>query len=257
MYTNDNKTAFYSAWKRLISAYLISFALSFVAGVFFTKGLNIAPEIILGFSTKRLAVAFPLLERGAAMGIDKGILIFIWNSLGSLLTVSFLYTAQLFNPQHISLFPQNIRKAFCGRKRMKMFCFLPGCLKIENESLRRLYVWLMIPLLGMILLGLESGLTVSTSTYIFGSYLIGFISLIPHGIVEIPTISLAGATAFAAHLLIKDRARANSTNEIFEIVEKYKNEVPLLKIILIILCCLFTAGLIEGHITQNILDTLL
>lgn len=257
MFTDDNKSLFYRGWKRLIFAYLISFILSFAAGVFCIKGLKIAPETILGLSTKRLSYAFPIFETGTAMGIDSGILIFVWNTLGALFTISFLYTAQLFNPHHITLFPQTIRKAFCGRKRMKMFCFLPGCLKIENESLRRLYVWLMIPWLGMILLGIESGLTVSTSTYIFGSYFIGFVSLIPHGIIEIPTISFAGATAFSAHLLIKKQARANRTDEIFATVERYKDEVPLQKIILIIVSCLLLAGLIEGHITQTILDALL
>ncbi|MBU0961752.1 MAG: hypothetical protein KKD01_10535 [Proteobacteria bacterium] len=257
MFNKNNKSLFYSAWIRLIFAYLISFVISFAAGIFFIKGLNIAPEIIWEFSTKRLSYAFPILETGAEMGIDRGILIFIWNTLGALLTISFLYTAPLFNPHNIGLFPQHIRKAFCGRKRMKLFCFLPGCLKIEDESLRRLYVWLMVPWLGMILLGIESGLTVSTSTYMFGSYFIGFVSFIPHGIIEIPTISLAGAAAFSAHLLIKEKARGNMTKEIFETIDSYKAGLPLQKIILIVITSLLLAGWVEGHITQKILDTLL
>lgn len=138
---------------------------------------------------------------------------------------------------------------------MKILCFLPGCLKIEEESIRRLYVWLMIPWLGMIFLGIESGLTVSTSIYICGSYFIGFVSLIPHGIIEIPTISFAGAVTFSVHLLIKEKAKGNMTGEIFENVESYKNELPLQKIILIVICCLLLAGLVEGHITPKILDT--
>jgi len=242
---------------RLIFAYLVSFILSFATGVFFIVFLRISPETIFEISTKRLSIAFPIFESGAKLGIDEGILLFIWNTLGALVTVSFLYTASLFNPRNISLFPQSIRKAFCGTRRMKLLCYLPGCLKIEEESLRRLYVWLMIPWLGMILLGIESGLTVSTSAYIFGSYFIGFISLIPHGIIEIPTISFAGAATFSAHLLIKEKINIEMTNEIFNDVENYKNKVPLIKIILIIIFCLFIAGLIEGHITEKILDALL
>ena len=248
---------FYSAWARLIFAYLISFALSFAVGIFFIIILRISPETIFEFSTKRLSYVFPVFETGAELGIDAGILLFVWNILGSLATISFLYTAPLFNPHNISLFPQCIRKVFCGRKKMKILCFLPGCMKIKEESLRRLYVWLMIPWLGMILLGIESGLTVSTSTYIFGSYFIGFVSLIPHGIIEIPTLSFAGAVTFSAHLLIKEKIRENMIGEIFEKVESYKNEVPLRKIILIVILCLLIAGLVEGHITQKILDTLL
>lgn len=257
MFNKNNKSLFYNAWARLIFAYFVSFALSFAVGIFFIKILRIAPETIFEISTKRLSYVFPVFEKGEELGIDRGILLFFWNTLGSLVTISFLYTAPLLNPQNISLFPQSIRKVFCGRKRMKILCFLPGCLKIEEESLRRLYVLLMIPWLGMILLGIESGLTVSTSTYIFGSYFISFVSLIPHGMIEIPTISLAGAVTFSAHLLIKEKAKGNLIGEIFGNVERYTNEVPLQKIILIVIFCLLIAGLVEGHITQKILDSLL
>ncbi len=257
MFNKNNRALFYKAWTRLIFAYLISFIISLAAGIFFIKGLRIAPETLLEISTKRLSYVFPIFETGAEMGIDGGILLFIWNTLGALFTISFLYTSSLFNPHNIGLFPQNIRKAFCGRKRMKLFCFLPGCQKIENESLRRLYVWLMIPWLGMLLLGIESGLTVSTSTYLFGSYFIGLVSFIPHGIIEIPTITFAGAVTFSAHLLIKEKARGNRTDEIFETIEKYKNEISLQKSVLTVIFCLLIAGLIEGHITERILDALM
>lgn len=257
MFDKTHKSLFFSSWARLVFAYLVSFALSFAVGIFFIKILKTAPETLFEISTKRLSYAFPVFQTGAKLGVDEGILIFIWNSMGALITISFLYTASLFNPHNISLFPQNIRKAFCGKKRMKLFCFLPGCQKIEEEPLRRVYVWLMIPWLGMILLGAESGLTVSTSSYIFGSYFIGFVSLIPHGIIEIPTIALAGAITFSAHLLIKEKARGNMTAEIFEHIERYKNEIPLQKIILIVILCLLFAGLVEGHLTQKLFDALL
>ncbi len=41
-------------------------------------------------------------------------------------------------------------------------------------------------------------------------------------------------------------------SEIFEDVEKFKSEVPLKTIIPLIIFYLLIAGLIEGHITQNI-----
>ncbi len=257
MFNKKNKSLFYSAWAKLILTYFLAFFFSFAAGILLIKILKIAPETIFEFSTKRLSYVFPVFQTGSELGIDEGLLLFFWNTFACLVTISFLYTASLFNPQNISLFPQSIRKIFCGRNKMKILCFLPGCLKIEEESLRRLYLWLMIPWLGMILLGMESGLTVSTSAYLFGSYFIGFVSLIPHGIVEIPTISFAGAVTFSVHLLIKEKAIRNIPNEIFEDVEKFKSEVPLKTIIPIIIFCLLIAGLVEGHITQNILDALL
>ncbi|MBL4901210.1 MAG: stage II sporulation protein M [Desulfocapsa sp.] len=257
MVINENKVYFYRAWARLIFTYLAAFFLSFSGGVFLTQIVGLAPETLFALSTKRISYVLPVFQVGTGIGLDLGILLFAWNSLVSLFTVSFLYTSSFFNPLNVGLFPQAIRKALCGKNRMKLLCFLPGCMRIEEESLRRLYVWLMVPWLGMLLLGFESGLIVSTSTYAFGSYGVGFISLLPHGIVEIPTIAFAGAVTFAAHLKIKEKATEHTVDEIFEVVDAFKNEVPLKKIILLVLFCLFVAGLIEAHITTKILDMLL
>ncbi len=250
------ESRFYQAWARLLFAYLVSFALSFAAGIFLILILRVTPETIFEVSTRRISFVFPVLESGASYGVDVGVLLFTWNTLGALATISFLYSAPLFNPHTIALFPQTIRRIFSGRKRMKLLCFLPGCLQIEEESLRRVYVWLMVPWLGMILLGIESGLTASTSSALFGSYLIGFASLLPHGIIEIPTISFAGAIPFAAHLLVKKRTRANQTDAIFKDIADYTKTVPLVQYIVIVISGLFIAGLVEGHITPEILRVL-
>jgi uncharacterized membrane protein SpoIIM required for sporulation len=159
----------------------------------------------------------------------------------------------LLNPHNVTLFPQWLRKLFCGRTKMKLLCFLPGCLKIEEEALRRAYVWLMVPLLGMILLGIESGLSASTASYIFGSYFIGLISMLPHGIIEIPTISLAGAVTFSAHLMLKKNVGSCKTAEIFSKIRVYRQNIPIRAIALFVICCLFIAGLVEAHITQKII----
>jgi len=256
MFTKENKALFYRAWLRLVFAYLSAFSLSFAVGMFLTQIMGVAPETLFEFSTKRVSYAFPVFQAGTELGVDLGIILFFWNSLASLVTISFLYTAALFNPRNIELFPQTLRKAFCGRKRMKLLCFLPGCLKIEQESLRRLYVWLMVPWLGMVLLGIESGLTVSTSAYAFGSYGIGFVSLIPHGIVEIPTIAFAGAVTFSMHIAIREKLMAKSPVEIFKYIETFKAEVPLKQIVFIVLFFLFIAGLVEAHLTPKILTAL-
>lgn len=247
------KSLFYSAWKRLIGAYLLSFVLSFLVGIFFIEIFKVAPETLFEISTKRLSYAVSVFDVGAKLGIDNGIVLFSWNAMGALATIAMLYAAPLFNPHNLSLFPRGIRRAFCGTRRMKLLCFLPGCSIIEDESHRRLYVWLMVPWLGMILLGLESGLAVSTSASLFGSYVIGFVSLLPHGIVEIPTISFAGAVTFAAHLLVKEKAGGVREGEVFADVENYKNRVPLQRCVPVVLIFLLIAGLVEGHVTQGIL----
>lgn len=246
----------YSAWKKLIVAYVLAFAISLAAGTLLVKIGHIKPESLYEMSTKRLSYALPVLDMGSRHGIDQGVLLFVWNSVGALMTLSFIYTAAWFNPHHVGLFPQGLRKIFCGKTRMKLFCYLPGCAKIEAESLRRLYVWVMVPLLGIILLGIESGLSVSTATYIFGSFFSAIIALLPHGLIEIPTLALAGAVTYSAHLRIKNQAPSNMTRAVFQQIEKHRNSMPIMKIALLVAGCLFLAGWVEAHVTQRILDNL-
>ncbi|MBC2744929.1 MAG: stage II sporulation protein M [Desulfosarcina sp.] len=248
-----NQSLLYAAWKKLIVAYVLSFAISFIAGTLLVKIGHIKPESLYEISTKRLSYALPVFDMGSRHGIDIGILLFIWNAIGALITLSFIYTATLFDQHHIGLSPQGVRKIFCGKTRMKIFCYLPGCTRIEEESLRRLYVWVMVPLLGIILLGIESGLSVSTATYIFGSFFSAIIALLPHGLIEIPTLALAGAVTYSAHLLIKEQARSNMTCAVFQQIEKHRNAMPIMKIALLVIGCLFLAGWVEAHVTQRIL----
>ena len=241
------------AWKKLIVTYLLALAIGLVAGTLLVKIGHIQPERIFDLSTKRLSYALPVLDMGARHGIDMGVMLFIWNSIGALITLSFIYTAALFNPYHIGLSPKGVRKLFCGKARMKIFCYLPGCAEIEEESLRRVYVWVMVPLLGIILLGIESGLSVATATFIFESFFSAVIALLPHGLIEIPTLALAGAVTYSTHLLIKEQARNNMIREVFLQVEMHRKALPIIKIALCVIGCLFVAGWVEAHVTQRIL----
>ncbi|MCL7488614.1 MAG: stage II sporulation protein M [Desulfobulbaceae bacterium] len=246
----------YAAWKALLFAFLLTFAISFAAGIILITIIDISPEAIYQISSKRISYIFPVIESGVKAGIDPGLLIFLWNSLGALATISFIYTATFFDPHKISRFPRGLRKIFCGRTRMKIFCFLPGCQPIAEESLRRLYVWLMVPLLGMILLGVETGFSVSTSTFLFDSAPLAFISLLPHGIIEIPAIALAGAVSFSAHLLMQEETPETMTDEMFGRIEAHKKELPIMLIGFSVLLSLFSAGLIEAHVTGRIMALL-
>lgn len=249
----SHRVLFYSAWRKLIVAYLLAFISSFFCGTLFIEIFRVAPEMLFEISTKRLSYAVSIFDAGAKLGIDNGVVLFGWNAMGAMATISMLYAAPLFNPQNLSLSPRGIRRAFCGTGKMKLLCFLPGCSIIEKESHRRLYVWLMVPWLGMLLLGFESGLAVSTSGHLFGSYFIGLVSLLPHGVVEIPTISFAGAVTFSGHLLVRRKAGGDRASEVFNDVENYINRVPLLKCVPVVLFFLLVAGLVEGHVTQGIL----
>ena len=252
----EDSALFIRAWKQLIVAWLAAFAASLAVGLCLIYGFRIAPEKLLALSTQRLAVAGAVLEKGIQLGIDSGLILFFWNICGALATISFIYTASLINPRNVNRFPRLLRKSLCGQKPMKALCYLPGCAKMSDEPLRRLYVWLMVPLLGMILLGLECGLIVSAVTRMSGSFVIGIVSLLPHGIIEIPAFALAGAIPFSAHLLVKKTAGNTATETVFDQMQAYRTRLPIRAIVWMVVLCLCISGWIEGHITPLILDQL-
>lgn len=243
----------FRAWLKLIRAYLFAFAASLSAGYVLIEWLHLDSQKLFEITTKRLAVAGAVFSKGITIGIDPGLLLFVWNSLGAFATISFIYSASLINPKNINRFPRGLRKSLVGKTRMKILRFLPGCSRIEAESVRRLYVWLMVPLLGIILLGAECGFIVSTATDLSGSYLAGVMSMLPHGIIEIPAISLAGAVAFSGHLLVKESAGNDPASEVFENIRSFRNAIPIRTIALFIVLCLLIAGFIEGHITPRLM----
>lgn len=240
----------------MITTYFVSFIISFAIGFALISWLRIAPEKLLALSTQRLAVVGAVIEKGLQLGIDSGLLLSVWNASGALATLSFIYTASLINPSHLDRFPRLLRKSLCGRKPMKALCYLPGCARINGEPLRRLYVWLMVPLLGIILLGTECGIIVSAVIALSGSVAAGFVSLLPHGIIEIPAFALAGAVPFSAHLRVKKIAGNTPAEAVFEETQAHRGQLPVKTIVWVVVVCLFIAGLIEAHITPVLLDRL-
>ncbi|MGD9211345.1 MAG: hypothetical protein PVI90_11240, partial [Desulfobacteraceae bacterium] len=107
-----NKMLFISAVKRLIGAYMVSFMLGLSAGIFLIKFFNITPETIHIISTKRISYVNPVLEWGVTIGLDRGLVLFIWNALAALVTLSFIHTASWFNPLQIDYFPRPVRAVF-------------------------------------------------------------------------------------------------------------------------------------------------
>ena len=247
------RSLLFIAWKRLIRAYVFSAVFAFVAGTLLVKIGQMQPERIFEVSTKRLAYALPIFEWGIRLGFDMGILLFVWNAFSALILLSFIHATTLFDPDRSGSFPRIIRQVFCGRTRMKLLCHLPGCASIEAEPLRRVWVWLMVPLLSIILLGLESGLQASTAAHLFGSLYAGLIALLPHGVIEIPTLALGGAVAYSAHLFIKDTAPSKKTGEVFRRLESFKQTLPIIKIACLVIGGLFLAGLVEAHVTPHLM----
>jgi uncharacterized membrane protein SpoIIM required for sporulation len=79
---------------------------------------------------------------------------------------------------------------------------------------------------------------------------------LPHGLIEIPTLALAGAVTYSANLLVDVQAPGNTTRAVFLQLEKHRNAMPIIKIALLAISCLLAAGWVEAHVTQMILNNL-
>lgn len=240
---------FYTAWKKLIAAYLVTTMAGFGVGTLLVESGLVRPEILFGASTQRIASVVPLFEAGARAGIDLGVLLFVWNLLAALAALSFVYTAGLFNPDQMQTPPRRIRAIFCGTRKMKLLCYLPGCPAIGEESLRRVFVWTLIPLLGLLLLGIESGLQIAVITMRSGSFLAAVAAFLPHGVVEIPAFALAGAVSYAGHLMIQKSVLSDPPAMVFEQLDTYRRKFPASRIIVAAVAGLLLSGAIEAHIT--------
>ena len=238
----------------MIAAYLLSAFVGFAAGMLLVKWGGIQPERIFAVSTKRLAYALPVFERGSQFGVDLGVLLFVWNSLGAMVTISFIHTAALFNPDRLNSPPRWLRRVFSGRLRMKLLCYLPGCARIEAEPLRRLAVWVMAPMLGLVLLGVESGLQVSTTTFFSGTFTSAIVTFLPHGLIEIPAFALAGAVPYSAHLLVATNVRDTPPQSVFRLIEIHRCQLHIKAIALFVIGALLFAGLIEAHVTPRLMQ---
>ncbi len=248
----DMKKFYFYAWKRLVVTYLLTAGGCFFIGRALLESGIISAESLFELSTKRISSVAAFFSVGGERGIDPGIIIFFWNLGGAYLSISLLFFALLFNPEKKGDSPRWLRAVFCGNHRMKMLCYLPGCRNYSEESLRRLYVWLMIPFLGMMLLGVESGFMLATSGEGLVPFLRSIFHFIPHGLIEIPAFAMAGAVTYSGHLLLKKTMADSDERAVFLAVKEYVSSFPLMSLCFSIAVLLFFAAMIEAHLTHKI-----
>ena len=73
-----NNAILLKAWKKLLLAYVGATLLSLLVGYGLIHIFSLEPENIHAISSKRISYAFPVLAFGVSMGIDLGLLLFVW-----------------------------------------------------------------------------------------------------------------------------------------------------------------------------------
>lgn len=246
------KSILLTGWKQLLKMYLAALSSGIALGFFLIKLLHVPPELVFQLSSGRVSHVVTVFDAGMRLGIDQGVLIFTWNVLAALVSMGFFFCFHLFDPLKYQNPPRFLRKIIRGQKPMTLLCYLPGCRTIDSENIRRLYVWLMIPLLGVLMLGLESGMLMTVGSDSLKDLFFSFLTFLPHGIIEIPAFTLAGAVTYAGHLLVKEEVRKLGEGEIFLRLNRYQQSLQPLLIASVVTVMLFGAAMIEAHVTTRL-----
>lgn len=251
-----DKSLLFTGWKQLLKMYLASLAVGVVCGLLLIQVFHVPAELVFQLSSSRVAHAAAVFDAGVSLGIDQGVLIFVWNVSAAFVSMGFFFCFPLFDAEHRYDFPQIVRKMVLGQRPMKLLCYLPGCRSIERENLRRLYVWLMVPLLGIMLLGLESGLMMTVGIHSVTDIFLSFLAFLPHGIIEIPAFTLAGAVTFSGHLLVKNEVGKDGDRGIFSQLRLYRQTVNPVRLMVAVSVALLLAAMVEAHITTKLVQYL-
>ncbi len=89
-----NKSLLFTGWKQLLKMYLAALSSGVVLGLLLIQVFHVPAEIVFRFSSSRVAHAATVFDAGVAMGIDQGVLIFVWNVSAALVSMGFF----LFSP---------------------------------------------------------------------------------------------------------------------------------------------------------------
>ncbi len=244
------------AWGRL----LILLAVSWVAAYLLFLGiLGLAPgsaESMLHVASGGVRnVSLPIVEAGMERGLPMGLMLFAVNFSVSVVFILLLVAAPLLDPEATGEFPSLLRKMVTKKTAMdkplfRVLGFLPSFRELGHEDLRAVAVWLNVaPGAAMIILGIELGAVTAAVQKLSGSLLYAGAILLPHCVVELPALCLAGSLPLGAYRSLREQARNGAVTEFFtSIREMIRLRGTRMRIVLVPVLLLL-AALIESEVT--------
>jgi hypothetical protein len=250
------KLYFNWAWGRLLivlAAVWVAAYLLFL-GIFSVTPLN-AEGVLHVASGGVRNVSLPIVEAGMKRGVPMGLMLFAVNFSVSVVFILLLVASPLLDPEAKEKFPSYLRKMVTRNTAMDkplfwLLGFLPSFRELGHEDLRAVTVWLNVaPAAAMIILGIELGAVTAAVQKLSGSLLYSGAMLLPHCVVELPALCLAGSLPFGAYRSLREQARNGAVTEFFAAVrEMIRLRGTRLRIALVPVLLLL-AGVIESEIT--------
>lgn len=76
-------------WKKLLIMYLAALSAGIISGLLLIKVFQVPAELVFRFSSGRIAHAAKVFDAGVSVGIDQGLMIFLWNAVAALVSMGF------------------------------------------------------------------------------------------------------------------------------------------------------------------------
>jgi hypothetical protein len=244
------------AWGRLMLMLAVSWVASYLLILGLIKTAAVSPDAVLNVATGGVRhVSIPIVEAGVEKGVPVGMMFFAVNFSVSMVFILLLVASPLLDPGARDEFPSLIRRILTRKSSLDkplfwVLGFLPSFRNLGNEELQPVTVWLNVaPAAAMTVLGIELGAVTAAVQIRFGSLLFAVALLVPHCVLELPALCLAGSLPFGAYRSLRDDA-ANGSIEIFfdnvrTIIQSSKTRVR----IALVPCLLLVAGVVEHQVT--------
>jgi hypothetical protein len=244
------------AWGRLLLILMISWVAAYplILGLIFVAAAD--PGDVLGIATGGVRhVSIPIVEAGVERGVPVGLMFFVVNFSVSIVFILLLLASPLLDPTAKDRFPSLLRRMLTRTTTMDrplfwVLGFLPSFKNLGDENLRPVTVWLNVaPAAAMIVLGIELGAVTAAVHLRDGDLLWAVALLLPHCVVELPALCLAGSLPFGAYRSLRELARDGAVAEFFEAIRSIVRTHQTRIRIVCVPCLLLVAGIIESKIT--------
>ena len=247
------------AWKWLFAHLIIVATLSYFTTVVFTLFGLARPEYILGTATYGIrTIGGPLMMQGVALGIDKGIMIFLCNMFVVLLILSIIGWVRLLNPGNTERNFSLLRRQLQRDRTAKHLGRIPYFGRIHSRQLRlAVFILLCIPFIAVVCLGLITGTLLGSLHMTSSSSLFAFAIIMPHGIPEICALVLACSIPVAIWMIIQPTVENENPEKAFRRIRRIARSQEFQQNLKLIINLLLIAGFVEAHMTLRIAKLLL
>ena len=214
------------------------------------------PAAMLSAATAGLKhVGRPYLALGMHLGIDKTLLIFLANLAATWLIVVSFFWVTMLNPDERGKRHIGLRRMLQRDGSAKLLQTVGLFREIWSPQLRlTAFLLLSVPLAGTMMLGFLTGTMIGAARYIFGSHLLAFAYIVPHGCFELTAMLLACSIPLGTWLTIRNNLLRGRLTVVFVDIDRFRRSSELQIALKSIISLLWIASVIETQFTQRVVD---